>query len=98
MPSFVDTAARSLTPSPGVTALLLYTLKGATLGLGIGTICLPWHLLNCLFELRDQGPDKKGYVLSWAKMGAGAGCVIGLYSLFNTSASSVTIDNKCTCN
>lgn len=94
----ISTQPLSAASSFGVATLFLYTLKGAALGLGVGTVCLPWYLMKCFFELRDQGIDKKGYVLSWVKMGAGVGCAIGLCGFFNgtdKNASSISFD-KCT--
>lgn len=89
MPSLDAAATQSLLPAPGMTSLLLWTLKGAALGMGVGTICLPLYVIDCVFGLRDQEIEKKEYVLSWTRMGAGVGCAIGLFGLFNGADVSV---------
>ncbi len=94
MPSLDATSTQSLVPTSGVTTLLLCTLKGAALGLGVGTICLPWYVMKCLMALRDQEIEKKEYVLSWARMGAGVGCAIGIFSLFSGADVSASVASQ----
>ena len=94
MPFLDATSTQSLLPASGVTTLLLCTLKGAALGMGVGTICLPWYVVKCLLALRDQEIEKKEYVLSWARMGAGVGCAIGLFSLLNGADVSASVASQ----